>query len=364
LTTNLGIEPQRRRTAVERYLGADVHAASVTFSVLNQSGKQLRRDVVETNGRALVGYLQQIPGNRHLCFEEGEWSQWLYEILSPHVAEIVVYRGEWKPGVKNDAIDAHGLAEKLRTGKIGRPVYKDARRFTALREQARTYTMVTRDVARVKSRIKSFYRARGVPCSGEGVYKPAGREKRARELPVATRQAVSLLGQELDGLVALKAEAEAAMLRESHRHRISRILETAPGFGPVRVAQMLPIVITPGRFRTKRQFWSYCGFGVVTRSSSDWIWDRGRWVKARVLQTRGLNFNHNRMRKAIFKGAATTVIVHSGPNPLREDYDRLLENGTKPNLAKLTVARKIAAIVLAMWKAEEKYNPGKYRPTH
>jgi len=42
---------------MERYLGADVHAASVTFCVLDASGKQIRRDVIETNGKALVGYL-------------------------------------------------------------------------------------------------------------------------------------------------------------------------------------------------------------------------------------------------------------------------------------------------------------------
>jgi hypothetical protein len=93
------------------------------------------------------------------------------------------------------------------------------------------------------------------------------------------------------------------------------------------------------------------------RSSSDWVRDQDRWVRTRVAQTRGLNFNHNRLLKAIFKGAATTVIAHSGPNPLREGYDRQLENGTKPNLAKLTVARQIAAIVLAMWKKETPYDP-------
>ena len=344
---------------MERYLGADVHAASVTFSVLDASGKQVRRDVVETNGKALVGYLQQLPGNLHLCLEEGEWSQWLYEILSPHVAELVVYRGEWKPGPKSDAIDAHGLAEKLRTGKIDRPVFKDAKHFTALRDRARTYTMVTRDVARVKSRLKSFFRARGLPCSGETLYKPEPRARRAMALPVATREAVELLGRELAQLEVLKAEAETAMLKESHRHRIARVLETAPGLGPIRVAQLLPIVVTPHRFRTKRQFWAYCGFGIVMRSSSDWVLEHGRWVKTRVVQTRGLNFNHNRMAKAIFKGAATTVIAHCGPNPLRHGYDRLLENGTKPNLAKLTVARQIAAIVLAMWKTQEEYDPGR-----
>ena len=50
-----------------------------------------------------------------------------------------------------------------------------------------------------------------------------------------------------------------------------------------------------------------------------------------------------------------------GPNPLKTGYEHRLAGGTKPNLAKLTVARQIAAIVLAMWKAEEKYDPGRHR---
>jgi len=138
--------------------------------------------------------------------------------------------------------------------------------------------------------------------------------------------------------VALQAEAEKTLIRESHRHPISRILETAPGLGPKRTAQLIPIVVTPWRFRTKKQFWSYCGFGIVTRSSSDWIQVNGKWMKAQVQQTRGLSFSYNHQLKWIFKGAATTVIAHSGANPLRDHCDRLLENGTKPNLAKLTIA--------------------------
>lgn len=344
---------------MDRYIGGDVHSASVTFSVLSASGKQIRRDVVETNGEALVGYLKQIPGALHLCIEEGELSQWLYEILSPHVSKMVVYRGERKVGAKSDAIDAHGLAEKLRTGKIKCPVFKDAKHFTALREASRTYEKLTQDVTRVKCRIKSLYRSRGIDCPGETVYKPAGRAKLARHLPEPMQRSLALLGTELDCLLELKNQAESLMLKESHRHRISRILETAPGLGPVRVAQMIPIVITPHRFRTKRPFWAYSGFGIVTHSTSDWIRENGRWVRARVVQTRGLSFSHNRALKAIFKGAATTVISHSGPNPLQAHYYRLIENGTKPNLAKLTIARKIAAIILAMWKNEEEYDPGK-----
>jgi len=344
---------------MERYIGGDVHAASVTFSIRSEAGKIVRRDIVETNGQALVGYMAQQPGNVHLCIEEGEWSQWLHEILSPHVAELVVYRARWTAGSKSDQHDADDLSERIRTGKVGCPVFKDRKQFTVLREAARSYGMLTRDQARVKSRIKSFYRSRGVACSGDGVYKPEERDAQVCRLPAAHQPTVALLGRELDALVALQAEAEKMLIRESHRHPISRTLETAPGFGPKRTAQLIPIVVTPWRFRTKKQFGSYCGFGIVTRSSSDWVQVNGKWMKAPVQQTRGLSSSYNHQLKWIFKGAATTVIAHSGANPLREHYDWLLENGTKPNLAKLTIARRIAAIVLAMWKAKERYDPGR-----
>jgi transposase len=145
----------------------------------------------------------------------------------------------------------------------------------------------------------------------------------------------------------LKQEAERVMVVEARRHRIARVLETAPGIGPVRAAQIVPIVVTPYRFRTARQFWAYCGLGVVTRSSSAYLWDRGRWVRARVTQTRGLNFNHNRTLKQILKGAAMTIAAHASSHPLHAHYERLLQGETKPNLARLIRARKIAAIVLA-----------------
>ena len=125
--------------------------------------------------------------------------------------------------------------------------------------------------------------------------------------------------------------------------------------GPRRPSLLPPIVVTPYRFRTKRQLWSYCGFAIVTRSSSDWIQQNGGWRKVPVVQTRGLTRSYNKTLKWLFKGAATTVLQHSGPNPLRAHYDALLQAGTRPNLAKLTIARQIAAIVLAMWKSQQRY---------
>ena len=77
-------------------------------------------------------------------------------------------------------------------------------------------------------------------------------------------------------------------------------------------------------------------------------------------KTRGLNRNHNSILKHIFKGAATTVIGQARPDePLYIHYRALCDGKTKPNLAKLTIARQIAAITLAVLKKQEEYEPKK-----
>jgi hypothetical protein len=64
---------------MERYIGIDVHAASCTIAVISEAGKKLKDFPVETNGQALVEAIRMIPGHKHLLFEEGLQSAWLYE---------------------------------------------------------------------------------------------------------------------------------------------------------------------------------------------------------------------------------------------------------------------------------------------
>jgi transposase len=333
------------------------------MAVMGPTGKVLRTEVVETNGRALIEALCSVAGKRHVCLEEGTQSAWLYEILSPHVEELVVAGvGEESRGPKSDAIDAVKLADRLRTGSIERRVYKDGGRYRVLRDLGRAHAMVVRDVVRVQNRLKSLYRSRGIAVTGKAVYGSKSRVEYLEQLPPGTRAATETLYAEYDALVEIRKLAEKEMLEEAGRHPIARMLQSCPGLGPIRVAQMIPIVMTPNRFRTKRQFWSYCGLGIVMRSSSDWVrGPDGRWQRDQVNRTRGLNNNHNRQLKVVFKGAATTVINQLPDEPLHADYQRLLAQGTKPNLAKLTLARRIASVVLALWKTEEEYDPAKVR---
>ena len=72
-----------------------------------------------------------------------------------------------------------------------------------------------------------------------------------------------------------------------------------------------------------------------------------------------MNHNLNPILKRVFAGAAESVIRRSLKHPLHASYQRQLEAGTKPNLARLTLARRIASAVLVMWKNQEAYDPAK-----
>jgi transposase len=163
-----------------------------------------------------------------------------------------------------------------------------------------------------------------------------------------TRFRAEALYAELAVLRELRPKAKAAMIAEARRDPAWALLRTIPFFGPVRVALLVAMLQTPWRFRTKRNLWAYVGLAVVTRTSAEFALVAGRPVRRRRAPlTRGLNRNHNRVLKDVFKGAATAATARPGP----------LQNWYHGLLARVTLTRKLAAITLRLWKKGERYDP-------
>jgi transposase len=280
------------------------------------------------------------------------------------VAEVVVCNPRenklLKAGNKSDHIDVGKLARLLRLGEL-KPVYKGAKSNQGLKHLVHSYEELVADTTRTKNRLKALYRGRGISCKGEGIY---GREQRERWLGKLETQemctrAKSLFSQ-LDSLAQLSQQAAKTMCSAARKDSAYKWISSAPGIGSIRTAQILATAITPLRFRGKRQFWPYCGLAVVTRTSSDYEWvnDEVR-RKRKAIQTRGLNQNYNRTLKAVFKGAAASAVQQH--REVKEYYEGLCANGMRPEMAQLTVARKLAAIVLRLWKKGELYDPGRLK---
>ena len=135
---------------MDRYIGLDAHASSCTVAVVGPSGKKLQSVVLETNGKTLIDFIRTIPPDRRLCLEEGNHANWLYEILRPHVQEIVVTSVRQSRGPKSDKRDAFQLAEQLRVGSLESRVYKGRGSFALLGSLSRAYTTLVSDSVRIQ----------------------------------------------------------------------------------------------------------------------------------------------------------------------------------------------------------------------
>src|SRR5450756_998350 len=187
-------------------------------------------------------------------------------------------------------------------------------------------------------RFKAGFGGRAVVCAGKKLY-----GKRQRE---------ECLYQELDVLQELRRQSRRELLVECRKHAAAQWLQSVPFLGPIGAALLMGRVQTPHRFRTKRQFWTYCGLALETRDSGGYRVVNGKVErKHKPALIRGLNWNHNHEMKNLFKAAATTASIREGV--LREFYLGLLAKGMRPEMARLTLARKIAAITLKIWKKGE-----------
>jgi transposase len=344
---------------MDRYIGIDAHSESCTVAVMGASGKRIRQDVVDTHAKVLIDMLKKMSGNKYLCLEEGELTEWLVEILAPYVKEVWVVQPREHRGRKSDADDAWALAELIRVRGQGAYVFKPMAQYRALREAMRAYVVMVKEASRAKLRFRGLLRSRGIQKLDRTIYDPDHRSDWIKELPPAYRMRAELLGEAIDSTNEAFEKALCWLTTEGAKLPEVDRLKGVPGLGEVRAAQVVALVVTPHRFRKTRQFWSYAGLGIVTRASGEWKRQDGSWQHVQHnVQTRGLNRNRQPLLKAIFKGAAIAAL--RGKNHLRDHYERMIANGIDAHLARLTIARRIASATLTIWKKKEDYDPSKH----
>ncbi len=350
-----------------KYVGMDVHQATISVAVQDCTGKLVMESVVETKAATILELLGGLRGSLRVTFEEGTSAAWLYDLLKPHVTQVVVCNPRknalLRAGNKNDRVDARKLAELLRTGLLS-PVYHGESGVRALRELARSYLTITKDLTRVMRRLKALYRSWAIPCAGQTVYSSRHRAAWLEKLTeIGVRRRAELLYQQLDGLQPLRQQARRELLVESRKHTAYTRLRQIPCVGPIRTALLIALMQTPHRFRTKRQLWAYSGLAIDTRISGEYRFHGSQLQRSKKLLTlRGLNANHNHELKNVFKSTATMASNCAGP--FGDFYNALMTKGMKPAMARLTLARKIAAVTLVLWKKGERFDAGQLmRPT-
>src|SRR5580704_2297260 len=74
----------------KKYIGMDVHQATITVAVRDSAGKLVMESILETKASTILEFIRGLGGNVSVTFEEGASAAWLYDLLKPHVAHLIV----------------------------------------------------------------------------------------------------------------------------------------------------------------------------------------------------------------------------------------------------------------------------------
>src|SRR5438874_8301685 len=94
----------------KKYIGMDVHQATISVAVRDTAGKLVMESIIETKAATILEFIRGLQGSLSVTFEEGTSAAWLYDLLKPHVAEVLVCdprkNALLKAGNKSDRVDA------------------------------------------------------------------------------------------------------------------------------------------------------------------------------------------------------------------------------------------------------------------
>lgn len=342
---------------IKHIIGIDVGSEVSSVAVMTLSGRLKMETRIATSEMNLINLVKSIKGSKQVVFEECGQASWLYSFLEPICNNVFVCdpkkNRDLSGSAKSDDRDAFNLAERARVGALS-PVWHGGEKLQALRERLRSYETLTKESTVLKNRIKAVFRGRGIKVGAKVYTNEKERENLKKLLPlIAQREKVGYLFRILDVITEEREKAEKSLVNSAKKNKLYKQLTSIPFIGPFSASAIIAIVGSPNRFRTRGQYWKYVGFSIATYDSSEYcVNERGRIDKKKKPScTRGLVKQCNKTLKYVYKQAALGL----SRNNWKNEFDRLIKSGVRPDNAKLTLARKVAALSLRLMKTGESY---------
>ena len=336
------------------YVGLDVHDRTTSLTVRNGRGVIVERDVIPTTKADFRRRFRNLRGRLVIACEAGPLAGWLSSLLASRLRKVVVCDPRQNRlllnGTKTDRVDADNLAELARLGAL-RHVFVGDQQNRQLRRLVKHYLNAQCDRRRVIHRLHGLFRHAGVT-----IKTPPRRPDRVslRRLPdEASRFVARVHLEQFRALTSAIHAARERLLLKAAEFPEYKLLQTVPYVGQLRAAELIAIVGTPVRFSSVRQFWAYAGLAVVRRVSAEHRVESGRIVREHVSWGLHLNRNRHVRLKKIFKDIALHASIGSGE--FRAIYEHHLARGKSPGIARVALARKVAAIVRAIWRSGEPF---------
>lgn len=326
------------------FIGLDLGSTRCQQTAVNPDGSLSFSRSIPTSEQHLRSAFGRLSGDVRVHLEAGELAAWAHSIIKPLVSEVVVSHPRtlaWiaKDTNKTDAVDARKLAELLRLHLV-HPVYcEQSETRRTFKQLVVHYEQLSRDQARLKSKIKARLRTIGVIRTDSALFSASGQAALLDQFNDAFQKTIfTQLFAVLNQMLAALEEAKRQMIDFSHRFPEVRLLQTAPGVGIITACRFIAYLQTPRRFSNKQKLWRYCRLGVTRRESN------GKRLAHPRLDAAGVGSLKDVSRK-VFEAARRT----KSQNAFKRFFEQSQAVTKNTVHARLSTQRKILATLRAMW---------------
>lgn len=341
--------------SIELTVGIDLGDKKVSVCVLDIEGTTIEQKMVMNTKAHLEIYFDKFtdPSKVMIAMEAGSHSPWISHFLKSKGFNVVVgnarkLRCIWQSDSKDDDKDAEMLARICRFDrKLFYPI--EHRSPTA---QSHLSIIKARD-ALTKSRTDLVNTVRGLAKTSG--YKlptcstPSFPAKVAPEIPEELRPALNPLLDTISSLSAtIKLYDKCIKALSASHYKETTILQQVVGVGPITALSFILTLEDANRFSSCRAVGPFLGL-VPKRDQSGTIDKPLSITKAGNVYLRKL-----------LVGAANYILGPFGPDcELRRYGLRIASRGGKvaKRKAKVAVARKLAILLLSLWKENGQYDP-------
>jgi transposase len=209
-----------------------------------------------------------------------------------------------------------------------------------LRSLISAYRDLVHEIVRSKNRYKALFRSEAIKTPGVAIYKT---NERIKELSRTTDQFVAEgLFEQIEFLEKRKKIFKERLTKNMKKHPDISRLAQIPGIESVRANIIAALICSPERFENKHKLWAYSMLVKHDQQS-----DGKSYGKIKIMGRVEL--------KEVFMGAAESILLTTDTS-LRRYYDFLRQKGVEHHNAKMSLARKVAAICLAVLKTKRPYD--------
>lgn len=338
---------------MEHYAGLDVSLKATSICVVDRDGKTVARGTCPTDPEGVAGWFR----NRSLTpcrivHESGQLSIWLQrglvrlELPATCIDARKAHKALSARLNKSDAGDAEGLAQLARTGWFT-PVHVRSEAADRLRSLVGARERLIRLRKDLEGHIRGVLKTFGIRMTGIG----QGRQRQAfRDQLAAAGETDPVLRTIADGFINAHAtlcqaadDLDKAVTRKAKAHPVARRLMTIPGVGPVNALSFIALIDDPGRFRKATDVGAFLGLTPRRHQSGEMDWS-GRISKCGDRAMRGLLVQ-----------AAASVLRPVGRFSTLKSWAVRLAGRRGHSKAAVATARKIAVLMLTLWKNGTEY---------